>query len=98
MSAAKKQKTCGLKDCKGPLRAMGLCQKHYQAIHVRKVPIERFLEGTSEPLKLKDAVSVSVRLEREVIERLDAAIKSGRVGGPRYTFLQNAISEAVSKI
>lgn len=94
----KKPKPCSIRGCPRNQRAKGLCSAHYQAIIIRKTPLEDVLELDMDADRLRDAVRVQTRIEREDLEKLEKAIAAGKVKETRYTFLQRAISDAIGDL
>lgn len=94
----KKPKLCSIRGCPRNQRAKGFCATHYQAIIIRKTPIQDVLAGESNPDRLREAVQVQTRIEREDLEKLERAIAAGKVKETRYTFLQKAIADAIQAL
>lgn len=94
----KSKRKCFLTKCDKPARSKGLCRAHYQAHHVRGVPLDQIalqLEGSA---KVTQAVRVQVRISGAESEKLDRAISDGRVKETRYAFVQQSVRNAINDL
>jgi len=91
----KKPKPCAFRSCNRVARARGFCEAHYQALFVRKTPVHEVLRRESAHDRVKDAVPVMTRIEREDLELLKKAITQGKIKEPQYAFLKRVITEAI---
>jgi hypothetical protein len=83
-------------QCGKRVKAKKLCGAHYQAIHIRKIPIEKLLEDEDD--RIENAVDVHVRISGDESEKLNKAIKDGRAKGPRYSFFQRTVRGAIKAL